>query len=54
VFDCCGTDRAEAAAAALLTATERYLHSKPRPTDAAMLTAIYAQREDAGQLALAA
>ena len=37
-----------------LTTTERYLHSKPRPTDAATLTAIFAEREDAGQLALAA
>lgn len=36
-----------------LTTTERYLHSKPRPTDAATLTAIFAEREDAGQLALA-
>jgi integrase len=37
-----------------LTTTERYLHSKPRPTDAATLTAIFAEHEDAGQLALAA
>lgn len=37
-----------------LTTTERYLHSKPRPADAAMLTAIFAEHEESGQLALAA
>jgi integrase len=37
-----------------LTTTERYLHSKPRPSDAARLTAIFAEHEDSGQLALAA
>ncbi len=35
-----------------LTTTERYLHSKPRPTDAAMLTTIFAEHVDGGQLAL--
>lgn len=37
-----------------LTTTERYLHSKPRPSDTAMLTAIFAEHEDSEQLALAA
>jgi integrase len=38
-----------------LTTTERYLHSKPRPTDAAKLTVIFAGGEDASdQLALVA
>ncbi|HXV05596.1 MAG TPA: tyrosine-type recombinase/integrase [Solirubrobacterales bacterium] len=37
-----------------LTTTERYLHTKPRPTDAAKLTAIFAEGEEAGRLALAA
>lgn len=29
-----------------LTTTERYLHSRPRPTDAAMLTAIFSEEEE--------
>jgi hypothetical protein len=29
-----------------LTTTERYLHSRPRPTDAATLTAIFSGEED--------
>lgn len=38
-----------------LTTTERYLHSKPRPTDAARLTAIFdEEEEDDGGLAIAA
>jgi integrase len=38
-----------------LTTTERYLHSKPRPTDAARLTAIFDDEgEEDGRLAIAA
>jgi integrase len=39
---------------AALTTTERYLHSKPRRTDAAKLTAIFTAHEKAEELALAA
>lgn len=39
---------------AKLSTTERYLHSKPRPTDAALLTAIFDEREEGRALALAA
>ena len=31
---------------ARLTTTERYLHSKPRPSDAAKLTALFAEEDD--------
>ncbi|MBS1895670.1 MAG: tyrosine-type recombinase/integrase [Actinobacteria bacterium] len=37
-----------------LTTTERYLHSKPRPNDAAKLTAIFAEDDDEGELRPAA
>ncbi len=37
-----------------LTTTERYLHSKPRPSDAAKLTAIFNGHEEGEELALAA
>jgi integrase len=39
---------------AALSTTERYLHSKPRRTDAAKLTAIFTAQEEAEELALAA
>ena len=39
---------------AALTTTERYLHSKPRPGDAAKLTAIFAGDDDGDELPLAA
>ena len=34
-----------------LSTTERYLHSKPRPDDAAKLTAIFADDDHEGLLA---
>ena len=39
---------------AALTTTERYLHSKPRPSDAAKLTAIFAEDGNGGETAKAA
>jgi integrase len=36
---------------ARLTTTERYLHSKPRPSDAAILTAVFA--DQAGDISMA-
>jgi hypothetical protein len=39
---------------ASLTTTERYLHSKPRPSDAAKLTAIFAEEDDPHAFPLAA
>lgn len=37
-----------------LATTERYLHSRPRPSDAAKLTAVFADDDSASNLALAA
>lgn len=39
---------------ASLTTTERYLHSKPRPSDAAKLTAIFAEEDEGHAFPLAA